>query len=191
MNITTSTPVLNTRSAANKGAATFAEEKKADQPKLSAVDAFSSGANKGGNIANTVIGAWNGAIGGGITAGAIAAGANVVSAAVGAIAGNNPLSWGTLIHTAASTALWTAGGAVAGGVLGGVVMNKTGDFFGNIGGKIAKKAGGSEDLGRAIGTVGTGVLAGVAIGARVAGVNGALIALGAGVVGGGLAYLNN
>ena len=192
MNIAASAPNTLRYAGANRGSVTLSsEEKKADAPKPTALDAFSSGANKGGNYANTIIGAWNGAVGGAITGGAVALGANVISAGWGAISGSNPVSWGTLLSTVTSTGLWAAGGAVAGGVLGGVVMNKTGDFFGGIGASVARKAGGNENLGRAIGTVGTGVLAGTILGASVAGWNGAIIALGAGAVGGGLAYLKN
>ena len=180
------------RYAAQKGSVTLSAQPEAKEgDKLSAVDAFSKGADKGGNIANTIIGAYNGAIGGAVTGGAIALGTNVVSAAIGAISGSNPLSWGTLLSTATSTGLWAVGGAAVGGVAGGVLLNKTGDVFGNLGAKIAKKAGGNENVGRAIGTVGTGVAVGTIVGASVLGWNGAVIALGAGAIGGGLAYLNN
>lgn len=158
---------------------------------LSALDAFSQGANKGGNVANTIIGAYNGALGGAVTGGALALGTNVVSAAIGAISGQAPLNWGTLLETATSTGLWALGGAAVGGVAGGILLNKTGDVVGNLGAKIAKKAGGNENLGRALGTVGTGVAMGTLVGASVMGWNGAVIALGAGAIGGGLAYLNN
>lgn len=193
MNIMTSAPVANTRYPARSSSVTLSAQPEAKEggDKLSALDAFSQGANKGGNVANTIIGAYNGAIAGAVTGGAIALGTNVIGAAVGAISGSDPLSWGTLLSTVTSTGLWAAGGAVAGGVVGGVVLNKTGDVFGNLGAKIAKKAGGNENLGRAIGTVGTGVALGTIVGASVMGWNGALIALGAGAVGGGLAYLNN
>lgn len=168
-----------------------ASEKGSAGDKLSTLDAISLGANKGGNVANTIIGAYNGALAGAVTGGAIALGTNVIGAAVGAISGANPISWGTLLETATSTGLWAAGGALVGGVAGGVLLNKTGDVFGNLGAKIAKKAGGNENLGRAIGTVGTGVALGTVVGASVLGWNGAVLALGAGAIGGGLAYLNN
>lgn len=187
----TSAPAARTHNIARTNSVTLAEAKKEEGDKLSAVDAFSTGANKGGNVANTIIGAYNGAIAGAVTGGAIALGTNVIGAAVGAISGSNPLNWGTLLSTVTSTGLWAAGGAVVGGVGGGILLNKTGDVFGNLGAKIAKKAGGNENVGRAIGTVGTGVALGTIVGASVLGWNGAIIALGAGAIGGGLAYLNN
>ncbi len=68
MNIMKSTPMAAPRNLAPKQAVTLsaapAEAAPADGAKPSAVDAFSSGMNKGGNIANTVIGAWNGGIAG-------------------------------------------------------------------------------------------------------------------------------
>ena len=64
-------------------------------------------------------------------------------------------------------------------------------MMGNIGAKAATKFGGSAEVGRAVGTVGAGVLLGTIAGAGVAGWNGAIVALGAGAVGGGLAYINN
>jgi hypothetical protein len=190
----TSAPVANSRYAVRGNSVTLSAQPEAAKEggdKLSAIDAFSTGANKGGNVANTIIGAYNGAIAGAVTGGAIALGTNVISAAVGAISGSAPLNWGTLLETATSTGLWAVGGAAVGAVGGGILLNKTGDVFGNLGAKIAKKAGGNENVGRAIGTVGTGVALGTIVGASVLGWNGAVIALGAGAVGGGLAYLNN
>lgn len=194
MNIlTSSAPVAGLRYATrpSQSELSAASEKGSAGDKLSTLDAISLGANKGGNVANTIIGAYNGALAGAVTGGAIALGTNVIGAAVGAISGANPISWGTLLETATSTGLWAAGGALVGGVAGGVLLNKTGDVFGNLGAKIAKKAGGNENLGRAIGTVGTGVALGTVVGASVLGWNGAVLALGAGAIGGGLAYLNN
>ncbi len=187
----TSAPAANTRhmTRSHNNVTLAAQPESGD--KLSALDAFSKGADKGGNVANTIIGAYNGGIAGAVTGGAIALGTNVISAAVGAISGSNPVGWGTLLETVTSTGLWAAGGAVVGAVGGGILLNKTGDVFGNLGAKIARKAGGNENLGRAIGTVGTGVALGTIVGASVMGWNGAVIALGAGAVGGGLAYLNN
>lgn len=189
----TSAPVAQNRSLVRSNSVTLAAapEAKEEGDKLSALDAFSKGADKGGNVANTIIGAYNGAIAGAVTGGAIALGTNVISAAVGAISGSNPIGWSTLLSTVTSTGLWAAGGATVGAVGGGILLNKTGDVFGNLGAKIARKAGGNENLGRAIGTVGTGVALGTIVGASVLGWNGAVIALGAGAVGGGLAYLNN
>jgi hypothetical protein len=193
----TSAPVAHTRALVRNNNVTLSvaspesKEPKDGGPKLSALDAFSLGANKGGNVANTIIGAYNGAIAGAVTGGAIALGTSVISAAAGALTGSNPIGWGTLLSTVTSTGLWAAGGATIGAVGGGILLNKTGDVFGNLGAKVARKAGGNENLGRAIGTVGTGVALGTIVGASVLGWNGAVIALGAGAVGGGLAYLNN
>ncbi len=167
------------------------KESKDEENKPSALDAFSSGANKGANVANTILGAWNGGIAGAFTGGAIALGTNVISAAAGAITGSNPLSWTTLIDTATSTGLWALGGGAVGAVAGGVILNKTGDFTGGIGANVARKLGGNENLGRAIGTLAPSVALGTIVGTSVLGWNGAVIALGAGAIGGGLAYLKS
>ncbi len=187
MNITVGQNVsqLNTKLAPAKTAVAQPES----EEKPSAVDSFSSGATRGANTANTLIGVWNGGISGAITGGAIGLGGSVISAAAGAISGNTPLSLGTLISTATSTGLWAVGGGVVGATVGGVVTNKTGKFLGNVGANVARKTGGNQNLGRAIGTMSAGVALGTIAGASVAGVNGAVLALGAGIAGGGLAYL--
>ncbi len=196
MNIVKSTPLAAPRNLAPNATVTAeaAVKEKTDEAgatKPTALDAFSSGANKGGNIANTVMGAWNGGLAGVVTGGAIALGANAVSAAYGAISGTNPLAWSTLLNTATTTGLAALGGGAVGAVAGGFLLNKAGDFAGNIGANIARKTGGNENLGRAIGTVGTGVALGTIVGTSVLGVNGALISLGLGAAVGGYAYLNS
>lgn len=191
MNITTSAGASAVRYAAPTAPAAQAKEAKEGENKPSALDAFSSGVDKGANIANTILGAWNGGIAGAVTGGAIALGTNVIGAAAGAITGSNPLSWSTLIDTAASTGLWAVGGGAVGAVAGGVILNKTGDFTGGIGANVARKFGGNENLGRAIGTLAPSVALGTLVGTSVLGWNGAVIALGAGAVGGGLAYLKS
>ncbi len=191
MNITTSAGASALRYAAPTAPAAQAKETKEGENKPSALDAFSSGVDKGANIANTILGAWNGGIAGAVTGGAIALGTNVIGAAAGAITGSNPLSWSTLIDTAASTGLWAVGGGAVGAVAGGVILNKTGDFTGGIGANVARKFGGNENLGRAIGTLAPSVALGTIVGTSVLGWNGAVIALGAGAIGGGLAYLKN
>lgn len=179
-----------TAPAATAAAPAQTKESKGEENKPSALDAFSSGANKGANVANTIIGAWNGGIAGAVTGGAIALGTNVISAAAGAITGSNPLSWATLLDTATSTGLWAAGGGLVGAVAGGVILNKTGDFTGGIGANVARKLGGNENLGRAIGTVAPGVALGIA-GASMLGWNTAAIVGGAAAIGGGLAFLKS
>lgn len=194
MNITTSGGAHALRYAAPtaaKPSAAKAEESSGEQNRPSALDAFSSGVNKGANVANTVLGAWNGGLAGAVTGGAIALGTNVIGAAAGAITGSNPLSWATLLDTATSTGLWALGGGAVGAVAGGVILNKTGDFTGGIGADVARKMGGNENLGRAIGTLAPSVALGTIVGTSVLGWNGAVIALGAGAIGGGLAYLKN
>lgn len=196
MNIIKYTPTLAPRNLAAKAAVApeAAPAEHADAPgeaKPTALDAFSSGANKGGNIANSVIGAWNGGLAGVVTGSALALGVNAVSAAYGAISGSNPLGWSTLLETATTTGLAALGGGAVGAVAGGFLLNKTGDFVGNIGANVARKTGGNENLGRAIGTVGTGVALGTIVGTSVLGVNGALISLGLGAAVGGYAYLNS
>ncbi len=157
----------------------------------SPVDAFSSGATKGANTANTLIGVWNGGISGAITGGAIGLGTNVVTAIAGAVSGDASIGLGTLIDTATSTGIWALGGGVVGATVGGVVTNKAGKFLGGVGANIARKTGGNENLGRALGTMSAGVALGTIAGAGVAGINGAVVALGAGLAGGGLAYLKS
>ncbi len=171
--------------------ATLADEKKGEDAKPSAVDTFSTGAAKWGNRANTVIGAWNGGVGGAIAGGAIGLGTEAISAVIGAFNGTASFNWGTLLDTVTTTGISAAVGGGVGAVVGGVSTNLIGRGVGNFTGKAVKKFGGNENVGRAIGTVGTGVALGTVLGASVAGTNGALIALGAGALGGAVAFVNN
>jgi len=172
-----------------------AQEQRNEDAKPSAVDSFSSGAAKGGNYANFAIGAWNGGVSGLLVGATIGGAANLIGDIAGVIKGDVALSLGSVLNSALSTGMYAAGGAVAGGVVGGVagglMTRGVGKVMGNIGAKTAEKFGGNPNVGRAIGTVGTGVALGTIVGAGIAGWNGAAIALGAGAIGGGLAFINS
>lgn len=169
-----------------------------DASKPSAADVVSTGATKGGDYANFAVGAWSGGTAGviaGATVGtAISLGGDIVGAVASAVNGDFSTSVSAVLKSALTTGAYAAGGAIAGGVglglVGGFTARGTGRVMGNIGAKTAKKFGGNAEMGRAVGTLGTGVLLGTMAGAGVAGWNGALVALGAGAVGGGLAYIN-
>lgn len=164
---------------------------KEDGNKPSVVDSFSSGAAKGGNFANTAIGVWNGGVTGLIGGAAIGAGSSIIKAVSGAISGDAALGLSSLVDTALSAGLWAAGGAVVGGAAGGLITRGAGKAIGNFSAKATEKLGGNPNVGRAVGTIGTGVLLGTVVGAGVAGWNGAAIALGAGAIGGVVAAVNS
>lgn len=189
-----STAVRANAPAAPRQAAAPAQEAKQDN-KPSAVDSFSSGAAKGGNYANFAIGAWNGGVSGLMVGATVGGAASLIGDIAGVIRGDVALSLSSVLQTALSTGMSAAVGAgvggVAGGLVGGFATRGAGKFMGNIGAKTAEKFGGNPNVGRAVGTVGTGVLLGTAIGAGVAGWNGAAVALGAGAIGGGLAFINS
>lgn len=167
----------------------------ATEEKPSAADTFGSGAARGGNYANFAIGAWNGGVTGLMLGAGIGGGVSLVKDIVGAVRGDVSVSVSSILSTALSTGMHAAAGAgiggVVGGVTGGLITRGAGKVMGNIGAKTAEKFNGSPNVGRAIGTVGTGVVLGTVVGAGVAGWNGAAIALGAGAIGGGLAYINS
>lgn len=193
MNITTSQASRSARhTKANLSSVTLSDEKKGgDSPKPSAVDTFSAGAAKWGGRANFAMGAWTGGVAGVAGGAAIGLGKEAIGAVIGAINGTASFDFSSLLSTVATTGVYAAVGGVAGAGLGGAVTYGVGKTMGNIGGKTAKKFGGNENVGRAIGTVGTGVALGTVLGASVAGWNGAGVALGAAAVGGGLAFINS
>lgn len=170
-----------------------------EEAKPSAADIFSQGASNGADYANFAMGAY-GAGSAGVMVGAgvgtaISLGGDIIGAVKSAIEGDFSTSVGEVLKGALKTGAYAAGGAVAGGVglglIGGFTARGAGKIMGNIGAKTASKFGGSEDVGRAVGTLGTGIAMGAFAGAGVAGWNGAIIAAGAGAVGGGLAYINS
>ncbi|MGE0491657.1 MAG: hypothetical protein AB7S38_20765 [Vulcanimicrobiota bacterium] len=149
------------------------------------VDAFARGATGGGNLANSLIGAWNGGLVGLVGGAAAGAGSSVYAAVTNA----SSLNWDTALSTLGRAGVWAGVGGVAGAVVGGYVLNKVGDFAGNLCADICAKNNLPAEVGRAVGTVGTGVAVGALVGLGVAGYSGATVALVAGGVGGALGAL--
>lgn len=162
-----------------------------DAPKPDAVDAFSSGASKGGNFANGLIGAWNGGVAGVVTGAAIGLGGSALSTGLGVLSGKTQVTLSTLMHTAGTAGLAAAGGGIAGALIGCFAAKGLGHVVGNIGASASQKFGGSAELGRAIGTVGTGVMLGTFAGLGVAGYHGAAVAATCAAVGGAVAYFKS
>lgn len=159
--------------------------------KPSTVDTVSAGVTKGANFANGAIGAWNGAVAGAVGGAAISLGGSAISTIAGALQGTSQVTIGSLLHTAGSAGLWAAGGAVVGGVAGCYAFKGIGHVAGAAGASVAKKFGGSEAAGRAVGTVAAGLALGGLVGLGVAGHSGAYITLGAAALGGAVAYFKN
>lgn len=159
--------------------------------KPSAVDTVSAGVTKGANFANGAIGAWNGAVAGAVGGAAISLGGSAISTISGALHGTTHVTVGSLLHTAGSAGLWAAGGAVVGGVVGCYAVKGLGHVGGAAGAAVARKFGGSEKVGRAVGTVATGLALGGLVGLGVAGHSGAYLTLGAAALGGTIAFFKN
>lgn len=192
---------MNIQTSVNRGASqirrnpnpvTLSDEKQGgDEPKPSAADTFGSGAAKWGGRANFAIGAWNGGVGGAIAGGAIGLGSEAIGAIMDVVKGTASFDLGTLVSTVTTTGLAAVIGGGVGAIGGGLIVGGVGKGIGNFTGKAVKKFGGNENVGKAVGTIGTGVALGTILGASVAGVNGAAIALGAGAIGGAVAFVNN
>lgn len=156
-----------------------------------AVDTIAKGATKGANFANGLIGAWNGAVVGAVGGAAVGLGGSVISNGLGALHGTTHIGVGTLLHTVGQTGLWAAGGGIAGAAVGCFAAKGVGKVVGNFGAHVAEKLGAPASVGRAVGTVATGVALGSLVGLSVAGHSGAAIALGSAALGGTIAYFKS
>jgi len=160
-------------------------------PEKSGLDNFAAGATQGGNIANSVMGAYNGAIVGLIGGAAVGLGGSAIATGIGVLNGTTQVTVQSILASAGNATLFAAGGGLLGAAAGGLMTNWAGKFVGGLGARAAEKMGVNPNLGRAVGTIGTGVALGTLAGLSVGGVNGALLALGAGATMGVVSYLKN
>ncbi len=163
----------------------------AAEPKPSAIESFSRGATSGGNLANTAIGVYNGALVGGVAGGAIALGGSALSTGIGALTGASKITINSLLSSAGTAGMAAIGGAVIGGAVGGFAARGIGKFVGGLSANAAEKMGQSREAGRAVGTIGTGIALGLIAGYSVAGINGATAAIACGLAGGTISFLKN
>lgn len=156
-----------------------------------AIDITSNGATKGANFANGLMGAWNGAVVGAVGGAAVGLGGSILSSGLGALKGTSQITIGSLLQTMGTTGLWAAGGGIAGAAVGCFAAKGLGKVVGGFGASVATKLGGKPSVGRAVGTIATGVALGTIAGLSVAGYNGAAITLGAAALGGTVAYFKS
>lgn len=156
-----------------------------------AVDTLSNGATKGANFANGLMGAWNGAVVGAVGGAAVGLGGSILSSGLGALKGTSQITIGSLLQTMGTTGLWAAGGGIAGAAVGCFAAKGLGKVVGGFGANVATKLGAKPSVGRAVGTIATGVALGTIAGLSVAGYNGAAITLGAAALGGTVAYFKS
>lgn len=167
----------------------------AEAPKPSHVDVASIGATKGADLANGLLGAYSMGTGlaltGAVAGTAISLGGDIISAVKGAISGDSGVTISSILKAGLSAGMWGAGGAILGGAVGatsGFYLGRgVGRFAGNIAGNATRKLNGNENLGRALGTVGSGL----ALAAFAGNGTNALVVGGAATLGAVVHWANN